>query len=517
MAEFDAAAATKAVQFFEEGLVHVKGPMAGKPFLLEPWQRELVEKIFGTKNADGSRQYRTVYCEVPRKNGKTTLAAGILLYMLLCDGEAGAEVFSAASTREQAAIVYQIATEMVRRNPALKKICKLRPSKKRIIFEDRVFSACSSDAGAPHGTSPHCVVFDEVHLQKNRDLYESFQTGLGARTQPLVFAITTAGHDRSTLCWEMHQYAKGVRDGGIDDKTFLPVLFGSDPQDDWTDPETWAKANPCLDVSLHRGYIEQQCKQAEENPAFENTFRRLHLNQWTEQESRIISMQHWDQCKRTYTAESLQGRRCYGGLDLASTRDVTAFVLVFPEEDGGCKVLPWFWIPEHNISERAGSDQRMIRNFASKGAVELTDGNEVDVLFLAERIFEICQQYEVVHIGFDPWNAAGVTQLLKERGLPGHVLLKMAQTYSTYNEPFKRALSWLGNARLNHDGNPVLRWMASNVAHKTDTSGNIRPDKGRSAEKIDGICAMLMGIGLASHYGTDTSAYNTTGGGVVLI
>ena len=278
LAEFDHTAANKAVQFFEEGLVHVKGPLAGKPFLLEPWQRELVATIFGSLNDDGTRQFRTVYCEVPRKNGKTTLAAGILLYMLLCDREAGAEVFSAASTRDQASIVYQIAAEMVKRNPALKKLCTVRPSTKRIIYDDRVYVACSSDAGAPHGTSPHCVVFDEVHLQKTRDLWEAFQTGLGARSQPLVFAITTAGHDRSTLCWELHKYAKGVESGVINDSTFLPVLYGSEPADDWTSPETWKKANPCLDVSLNRAYIQQQAKQAEENPAFENTFRRLHLN-----------------------------------------------------------------------------------------------------------------------------------------------------------------------------------------------------------------------------------------------
>lgn len=509
--------ASHAIEFIETGLQHVKGELAGRPFVLEDWERQLVSQIFGTMNEHGRRAYRTAYVEVPRKNGKTTLAAAILLYMMFCDKEAGAEVYSAASTRDQASIVYGIAIEMIKRNSHLNAVCDIRKSGKRVIFNDRVYLACSSDAGAPHGTSPHCVVFDEVHLQKTRDLWEAFQTGLGARTQPLIFAITTAGHDRSSLCWELHQYAKAVEAKEIVDDTFLPCLFGSDPQDDWTDPKTWAKANPCLGVSLKQEYIAQQCKLAQENPAAENSFRRLHLNQWTEQESRIISMSEWDKCSQEYTAKSLEGRVCFGGLDLSSTRDVTAFVLVFPEEDGGVSTLSWFWIPELNVSSRASQDQRMVRNYAQQGCIEMTPGNEVDVIYLAERIVDICQQYDVQYIGFDPWNAVGTTQLMKERGIPDHVLLKMVQSFSTYNAPFKQLLTWLGNGKFRHDGNLVLRWMASNTAAREDPSGNIRPDKGRSAEKIDGICACLMAIALTMTYGHQASPYNKEGGGVILI
>ena len=517
---FDDDAAEDAAQFFPLMLRHVKGAIARQDggFRLEPWQDELVRTIFGWKHRGSNlRKYRTVYVEVPRKNGKTTMAAGLLLYMLLVDKEPGREIYSAASTREQAGLVYEIAEQMVLANPILSSRVKCLKSRKRMVLSDGYYQACSSEGGAIHGTSPHCVVFDELHLQKDKVLWEAFHTGLGARDQPLTVAITTAGHDRSTVCWEQHQYAKGVANGYIIDPTFLPVLFCAEADDDWTDEKIWHKANPCLGVALKLDYLRREFKTAVEIPSQENSFRRLHLNQWTEQETRIIPMAQWDDCQQDYTAESYHGRACYAGLDLSSTRDVTAFVLVFPEDDGGCSVLPHFWIPEQNIDTRTGQDQRLVRNFASQGHVEMTDGNEVDVLYLADRIYEICQDYDVQYIGFDPWNAAGVTQLVKERGIPDHVLVKMSQTFGTYNEPFKKLLSWLGNGKFRHNGNHVLRWMAGNVAHKEDPSGNIRPDKGKSADKIDGIAATLMGIALQIQFGNDTSIYSNAGSGVVLI
>lgn len=517
----DDAAGQHVVDFFRQCLVHVKGALANQPFELMPWQEKIVRELFGTKRADGTRQYRKAYIEIPRKNGKSTFAAGLALYLLLCDHEEGAEVYSAASTRDQASLVYSMAAEMLRKSKVLSKHVKIRDSVKRVIHpkSNSFYRAIAADADAAHGFNAHGIIFDEVHTQPDRDLWDVLDTSTGARRQPLTIAITTAGHDRSSICWELHKYAKAVKAGEIQDESFYPVIFGAEHGDDWNDEEVWRKANPCIDVAVSMDYLKEQAARAEENPAFENTFRRLHLNQWTEQESRIIQMAKWDNCfspNEEHSLHALKGRQCYGGLDLSSTRDVTAFVLVFPEDDGGVIVHPWFWIPEDNVDQRAGQDQRMIRNFASKGFVELTDGNEVDVLYLADRLFEICQDFDVQYIGFDPWNAAGVTQLLKERGLPDHVLLKMPQTFSTYNEPFKKLLSMMGNQKFRHDGNAVLRWMASNVAHKEDPSGNIRPDKGKSAEKIDGICAMLMGIALATHYGTDTSVYNTSGSGVVL-
>lgn len=513
---FDADEAKRACDFFPMMLTHVKGYDGA--FKLQPWQAEIVSNLFGWKNKKtGLRRYRHAYVEVPRKNGKTTLMAGIMLYMLLVDGERGAEVYSAATTREQAGLLYEISSKMVRSNPLLEKRCKPLDSKKRLINGDSYYQACSAEAGPIHGTNPHCVIFDELHEQPNGRLWEAFQTGFGSRDQPLFISITTAGHDRSSICWQQHQYAKAVIEDPNVDERFLGVIFGADQDDDWTAEETWEKANPSLDISLRRDFLASECAKAQEIPAFENSFRRLHLNQWTEQESRVIPMRSWDECEGEFSAEELHGRTCYAGLDLASTRDVTAFVLVFPEDDGGVTVLPWFWIPQDNIDKRAGQDKRVVQAFAKQGCIETTEGNEVDVLYLADRISEICDPFDVQYIGFDAWNSTGVVQLLKERGVTDRMLVKMPQTFSTYNEPLKKLLSWLGSGKFQHDGNAVLRWMASNTAGKEDPSGNLRPDKSKSADKIDGICAMLMGMALEIHHGGDSSVYSTSGGGVVLI
>ena len=515
---YDKQAAERAVEFFPQCLVHVKGENANKPFHLQPWQQDILRTVFGWKRPDGTRKYHKVYCEIPRKNGKSTFAAGIAIYLLLCDKEPGAEVYSAASTRDQSSLVYGMAASMLRASSTLSKHVTIRDSVKRILHKksDSFYRAISADAEGAHGFNAHGIIFDEVHTQPTRDLWDVLDTSTGARRQPLTFAITTAGHDRDSICWELHQYAAAVRDGQIKDDAFYPVLFCADFEDDWRDERVWEKANPCLDISLSRDYLREQCKRAEEQPSFENTFRRLHLNQWTEQENRIIPMHAWDKCKQEFKPEDYYGRRCYAGLDLSSTRDVTAFSLVFPEDDGGVTVLPWFWIPEENVDARSGQDQRQIRNYAAQGHVEMTSGNEIDVLYLADRIVQICQDYDVGHIGYDPWNSTGVVQLIQDKGIPDHVLLKMPQSFGTYNEPFKKMLSLLGSGKFHHNGNSVLRWMAGNVAAKEDPSGNIRPDKGKSADKIDGICATLMGMALASHYGIDSSVYSTSGSGVIL-
>jgi phage terminase large subunit-like protein len=515
---YDKTAAERAVGFFPDCLVHVKGALANQPFELMDWQKQVVRDLFGWKRAGGFRKYRKAYIEIPRKNGKSTWAAGLALYLLLCDAEEGAEVYSAASTRDQASLVYSMAAEMLRKSAVLSKHVKIRDSVKRIIHPktNSFYRAISADAAGAHGFNAHGIIFDEVHTQPDRELWDVLDTSTGARQQPLTIAITTAGHDRSSICWELHKYAKSVRDGNIVDDSFHPVIYGVDPHEDWRDESTWERSNPCLDVAVSREYLREQAARAEENPAFENTFRRLHLNQWTEQESRVIPMIKWDDCKTEYTADDLHGQPCFAGLDLSSTMDVTAFVLVFPQDDGGIKVLPWCWIPEDNVNQRAGQDQRMVRAFADQGHVETTDGNEVDVRYLADRVTEICGEYDVQFIGFDPWNAAGVTQLLKENGIPAHALVKMPQTFGTYNEPFKKLLSWVANGKFQHDGNQVLRWMAGNTAAKEDPNGNIRPDKGKSADKIDGICAMLMGLALQLEHGNESSVYSSNGGGVVL-
>jgi phage terminase large subunit-like protein len=508
--------AARAAGFFPRFLTHVKGRQGR--FVLEPWQETLVREIFGwVHHETGLRRYRTVYCEVPRKNGKTTLAAGIMLYMLLVDREQGAEVYSAATTRDQAGVVYEIASQMVSNHPTLKKRCRRLDSRKRLVAGKSYFQSCSSEAGAIHGTNPHCVIFDELHEQPDRELWTAFRTGFGSRRQPLFFSITTAGYDRTSLCWEQHQYAKAILAGDVEDDRYLPVIFAADDTDDWREESTWEKANPCLDVSLHRDFLRSECATAQEIPGLENSFRRLHLNQWTEQDRRYIPMHKWDACRTSYKPDSLRRRPCYAGVDLATTRDVTACVLVFPEDDGGFKVLPFFWLPQDSIDERAAQDQRLVRRFVEQGHIETTQGNTLDMLHVGERLVEIVNTYDVQRIGFDRYNAAVPISRLEQEGVPELMLKMMPQNAGTYNAPLKYLLSCLLDGKFRHDGNPVLRWMAQNMAVTEDCNGNLKPHKGNSADKIDGMSAMLMGMALAIDEGATNVIYSTEGAGVILL
>lgn len=514
---FDQEAADRAVQFFPECLVHVKGEKAGQPFHLHPSHAKIVSDLFGWKRANGTRKYRKAYIEIPRKNAKSTLAAGIAIYLLLCDHEKGGEVYSAASTRDQASLVFNMAASMLRHSKTLSKHVSIRDSVKRILHKksDSFYRAISADAEGAHGFNANGIIFDEVHTQSSRDLWEVLDTSTGARSQPLTFAITTAGHDKTSICWELHQYAKAIISGEILDDGFYAVIYGADYDDDWQSESTWFKANPLLGEAVSLDYIREQCKRAQEQPAFQNSFRRLHLNQWTEQESRLIPMQQWDKCQRNADIKDFDGMVCFAGLDLSSTRDVTAFVLLFPRADG-VSVFPYFWIPEENISKRAAQDQRVIRAFADAGFVEVTEGNEVDVMRVAERIVEISAPFDLRRIGFDPWNAAGPTQRMKELGLPDEVLVKMPQGTATYNEPIKQLLSMLGSERFNHDGNKVLRWMASNAAGLEDSNGNLKFHKGKSGDKIDGMTALGMALALYITENPESSAYKSAGSGVIL-
>ena len=517
---FDDDAVKHAIEFFPLFLKHLKGPLAGKPFELLPWQEKITGDLIGWKRQDGTRQYRTCFIAVPRKNGKSTWLAGLGLYLLACDNESSGEVYGAAYTRDQAAIIYDIATGMVEADPTLSAMLKVRKHAKRIIEtkSQSVYRAIAAEAAAAHGFNASVVLFDEVHTQKDRELWDVLETSTGARTQPLQLGITTAGFDRASLCWDLWQKAKAINDGLIKDDTFYPCIFAADEEDDWTSPETWLKANPSMGYGVSEEYLRLQCERAQSNPAFENTFRRLHLNQWTEQETRLIQMHEWDKCKdESLRIEQFTGRTCYAGLDLASTRDVTAFVLVFPQDDGGMTVFPYFWIPRDNIDRRTEQDQRVVRSFAEKGHIEITDGNTVDTAYVAERIVQIMSPFHVRKIGVDPWNATGVTQTLESLGVPNPTLTLMPQSFGTYNEPIKNWLSMLANETFHHDGNQVLRWMASNAVGKSDASGNLRFDKGSSSEKIDGMSASAMGMALAIRFGGEEGVYNTAGGGVVLL
>jgi phage terminase large subunit-like protein len=492
---FDEAAAIRACEFFEKFLRHAKGEWAGQRFALSEWQqRNIIRPIFGWKRPDGTRKYRKVYVEVPRKNGKSTLGAGIALYLLFSDGEPGAEIYSAAADREQAAIIFDVAKQMVEQDPELRSRCEVFRRSIAVGRTGSAYHVLSADAPTKHGKNSHGVLFDELHAQPNRELYDVLKTSTGSRRQPLFVMFTTAGYDKTSICWEEHEYATRLLSGVIQDDTYLPIIFAADQDEDWTDPKVWARANPGLDKSVKIQYLQDECNRAKESPAYQNTFRRLHLNQWTEQATRFLDMAAWDECAGQIDPAEFKGCPCWAGLDLASTIDITAFVLCFANEDGGYTWLPFFWVPEEAIQKRSTKDRIQYDVWEKMGFIESTPGNVCDYDHIRERIKQMAEVYRIQEIAYDRWNASQlVTQLMND----GATMVPFGQGYQSMNAPTKELLTLVTGRKLRHGGNPVLRWMASNVAAKQDPADNLKPDKAKSSEKIDGIVAGIMALGRA--------------------
>jgi len=495
---FDEIAAETAVLFFETALVHSKGEWAGDQFVLQEWQaRDIVRPLFGWKREDGTRRYRIAYIEVPRKNGKSTLAAGLALLLLTNDGEPGAEVYSAAADREQAAIVFEEAKAMVEASPELSEICD--PYKRSITVPSTrsLYRVLSRDAFTKHGLNAHGVVFDEVHAQPDRELWDVLKTSMAARRQPLMVAITTAGFDKDSLCAELHDYAKKVLDGTVDDPSFFAYIAAADPEDDWQSEDTWAKANPGLGVTVKLEYLREEAKRAAEIPAYENTFKRLHLDLWTEQETRWLAIDTWDKCADEVEAEALAGRTCYAGLDLASTNDLAAFVLDFPDgEDPEIHdVLAWFWIPRENVLAKIKRDGVRYDVWIKQGLIAATEGDVIDYKAIEMRIDEVAQRFNIKEVAYDRWGATEMIQRLHDSGMN---VIPFGQGFASMSPATKAFEKLLLSKRIRHGGNPVLRWMAGNVVVRQDPAGNLKPDKSKSKNKIDGIVAMIMALDRAT-------------------
>lgn len=496
---YDAEAAARALRFFTKHVRHVDGDkFAGRPFVPEPWQEKIIGDVFGWKRQNGTRRFRTAYLEVPRKNGKTTWAAGVALYLLLCDNEPGAQVYSAAGDQKQARICFEAASRMVASDRTLSRLALCQKHRIKGLRLDGNYTAISSEAYSKHGFNASGIIFDELHVQPDRELWDVLTTSTGARSQPLIFAITTAGHDRSTICWELHNRALRAMENPDDDPTFYGVVFGAGPDDDWTSEETWRKANPNLGVSISLDYLREACSAAQKNPEAENTFRNLHLNQWTEQAVRWLPMHAWDQCREEYAESDLLHQECYGGLDLASTRDTNSFVLVFPQADDSYRVLCWYWAPEESVTQRAEQDRREVLNWGRKGLIRLTEGNVAHFGRIAEDIVELCGRYDVRRIAFDGAGpAAALVQQLESLGIANDRLVRFPQTIMQFSGPSKHLETLVCSGRIHHNGDPVLRWMVGNVSIKRDANDNIRPDKDKSSDKIDGVVALIQGLALA--------------------
>lgn len=517
---YDQKAADHALNFIRLFIKHTEGKFAGRPFLLEPWQRWMVATMFGWlyTNAAGHvvRRYRTVFLFVARKNGKTALAAAIAAYLLIADGEVGAQVYAAAAEREQAAIILNMTKRMIQQEPEL--LAHAEPLKYTIFCKDTgsSFKALSSDADTKHGTNPHGLVIDELHAHKNRDLYDVLTTGMGSRLQPMTVITTTAGFDKHSICYEIYQYAKGVAEGTIVDPTFLPMIFEADPNEDWRLPETWKQANPNMDVAISSEWLEGECRKAQQVPAYENTFKRLHLNMWTEQATRWLPMDVWDEgAGSLVTLGECAGREAYLGLDMSSTSDITALVAVLPRDDGvgtHYDVMCKFWVPAESVTRRTREDKVPYEEWANAGLVEMTTGRTIDQRGMKDTILEWCRAMDVRELAADRWNSS---QLLTELATDHDVMVvQFGQGFASMNEPSKGLERLLLNGAINHGGHPVLRWMAGNVAREEDSAGNIKPSKKSSKEKIDGIVALVMALGRALLHEQAVADYQDDGQGL---
>jgi phage terminase large subunit-like protein len=492
---YDEAKAQRAASFIN-CLKHTKGQWRGVPFDLLPWQDKIIRDIFGNVKENGYRQYNTAYIEIPKKNGKSELAAAVALLMACGDNEWGAEVYGCASDRQQASIVFDVAVEMVEQCPALKKRIKPIMSVKRLVYKptNSFYQVLSAEAYTKHGLNVHSVVFDELHAQPNRELFDVMTKGSGdARTQPLFFLITTAGTDRNSICFEQHQKAIDIIEGRKIDQSFYPAIYGIADDDDWTDEKNWYKANPSLGHTIDIEKVRTAIQSAKENPAEENIFRQLRLNQWVKQSVRWMPMDIWDKCSFDVDADKLKGRECYAGLDLSSTNDITAFVLIFPPttEDDKYYVLPYFWIPEDNLKLRVKRDHVPYDVWQKKGFLKTTEGNVIHYGFIETFIEELGKKYNIKEIAFDRWGAVQMVQNLE--GL-GFTVVPFGQGYKDMSPPTKELMKITLEKKLAHGGHPVLKWMMDNIFVRTDPAGNIKPDKEKSTEKIDGAVALIMAL-----------------------
>ncbi|WP_051411228.1 terminase TerL endonuclease subunit [Acetivibrio clariflavus] len=460
-----------------------------------------------------SRQYLAGPSMVPTHNSE--LAAAIALYLTCGDFEHGGEVYGCASDRQQASIVFDVAVDMVEQCPALKSRIKPMLSQKRLVYRPlgSFYQVLSAEAYTKHGLNVHGVVFDELHAQPNRDLYDVMLHGSGdARKQPLFFLITTAGTDRNSICWEVHQKAEDILQRRKIDPTFYPVIYSAADTDDWTSEKVWRKVNPSLGITVDIEKLRVAFENAKQNPAEENLFRQLRLNQWVKQSVRWMPMDKWDRCAFPVDADSLHGRTCYGGLDLSSTTDITAFVLVFPplDEDDKYQILPFFWIPEDNIDQRVRRDHVPYDVWERQGFLYTTEGNVVHYGFIESFIEELGMKYNIKEIAFDRWGAVQMTQNLEALGF---TVVPFGQGFKDMSPPTKELMKLTLEERIAHGGHLVLRWMMDNIFVKTDPAGNIKPDKEKSTERIDGAVALIMALDRAlRHSGENTgSVYDERG------
>lgn len=504
--------AERAFRFFE-CLRLADGEHAGQPFMLEPFQKFIVGSIFGWVGLDGFRRFRNAYVEIGKGNGKTPLAAAIGLYCLMADNEPGAEVYAAAVSRDQARICFRDAERFVAANPALRARIVSGVSNLACPATSSFMRAVSSEGRTLDGLRVSCALIDEIHEHPNSDVVDKIRAGTKGRRQALIFEITNSGYDRESVCWQHHEFSSRVLERAIDNDSWFAYIAALDEGDDpLADEACWVKANPNLGVSITEKYLREQVAEAREIPGKRNIVLRLNFCQWTEASTRWLPMEKWRACGREQiNLEALQGRECWGGLDLSTTTDITALGWVFPPRSDTERwhLLVRCWVPEEKLYARERRDAAPYRRWVQDGWLEATPGNVIDYEWIRARIAADAERFLVKEIAFDRFNASQiVTQLMAD----GFQMVPFGQGYVSMNAPSKELEKLVAAERLEHYGNPVLAWMAANVAAAQDPAGNIKPDKARSGDRIDGIVAAVMAIGRAILGGGEQqSVYETRG------
>jgi phage terminase large subunit-like protein len=514
---YDKRRADFAVNFIQM-LRHTIGEWYGKPFRLMPWQEQIIRDVFGVVDADGYRQFRTVYIEIGKKNGKSELAAAVALYLLFADGEAGAEVYSCAADINQASIVFNIAKTMVEQCPDLLKLSKLVPSTKRIVFPhtNSFYRVLSSETKSKQGFNVSGLVFDELFAQQTRELFDTMTKYTGdARRQPLYFLITTAGRDKTSICYEIHSKAEAVADGSKIDPAFYPAIFGIKEGDDWEDERVWRRVNPSIGVTISLAIVRAAYEQAKQNPAEEMYFRQFRLNEWCNADIRWMPMDKWEACGEDMNPEDYEGRDCYCGLDLSSTGDLTALVLVFPPkaDDAKYTVMPYYWLPDDVIDLRTRRDHVPYAVWKTSGVFYTTEGNVVDYDYIVAFISKLSERFRIREIAYDRYGAEKIRRDLEELGAEhGFTVFPFGQGFVSMSPPSKDFYQFVMEGRIRHGKHPVLDWNMGNVVVDQDAAGNIKPNKNKSTEKIDGAVALIMGFARAAMGGgTSESIYSERG------
>lgn len=505
---FDVEAANRVCRFVE-ALPHIKGSQfSGQKLALGDWQCFILSTVFGWLDADGLRRFRTVYIECPRKNGKSTLSAPVALYLMAADGEAGAEVYSAATTRDQAKIVWEDAKRMADRSPGLRQATGMETSAHSVFVKRTASSlkALSRDQqGNLDGLNVHGAIIDELHGHKDRGVWDVIETATGARSQPLVWAITTAGSNRAGICYEQQGYVRKILDGAHDDPTYFGVIYSIDADDDPFDPATWAKANPNYGVSVSPDDLARKASKAQQMAAAQNNFLTKHLNVWVNADTAWMNMQAWDKCAdESLDIDDFAGSECVIACDLATKVDIAAKMRLFWKDIDG--VRHYYAFGRYYLPEDAAEDGRnsQYSGWATEGRLCLTDGSVTDYGVIEDELREDASRFKVLESAFDPWQASALVQRLETDGMPA---TEYRQTVANMSEPMKELEALVLQGRFHFDGDPVLTWMVSNVVCHVDAKENIYPRKERPENKIDGLVALVMALGVAAKQTDDSASF----------